>query len=131
MARSNVEAKRAWAQVMGRYSRAVRVGDIIETTATAAVDPDGQVIGKGDLYEQSRVALQTISDALDQLGSSIKDVVKVRVFLTDLENWEEAGRAHKEFFDEVQPASGFIGVAGFPNPDVLTEIEVTAIVDRD
>lgn len=126
--RRAVPATRAWNQVIGRYSRAVRVGNVIETTAIADVDDSAEVRAPGDLYAQTKAALENIVDALEQLGATRTDVIKTRLFITDLDNWEEAGRAHREMFDDVQPASGFIGVVGFPNPDVLVEVEVTAVV---
>jgi enamine deaminase RidA (YjgF/YER057c/UK114 family) len=107
------------------------VGNVIETTAIAAVDPEGNVLAKGDLYGQTKIAIERIKFALEHVGASLDDVIKTRIFLTDLERWTEAARAHKEFFDEIQPSTGFIGVVGFPHPDVMVEFEVTAVVDED
>jgi enamine deaminase RidA (YjgF/YER057c/UK114 family) len=128
MSRTNIEANRPWAAVVG-YSRAVRVGNVIEVSGTAPADPKGSILAKGDLDGQTRAALRTIGEALAEAGSSFDDVVRTRILLTDIAKWEEAGRAHGEIFANIRPANTTVGVAGFIDPDILVEIEVTAIVD--
>ena len=128
MDRKRVSANRPWEKIVG-YSRAVRVGNQIEVSGTAAAGPDGEVLCPGDLYGQTKEALRIIGDALGELGASFQDVVRTRVFLKDLERWEEAGRAHGEVFSEIRPACAFIGATGFLDPELLVEIEVTAILE--
>ena len=125
--RQRVRTHRPWESVVG-YSRAVRVGDHIEVSGTAAAGPDGEVLAPGDLYRQTKEALRIIGDALTELGASFEDVVRTRVFLTEISRWEEAGRAHGEVFSEIRPACAFIGATGFVDPDMLVEIEATAIL---
>ena len=127
--RRSVSANRPWEAIVG-YSRAVRVGDVIEVSGTAPADPEGNVIAPGDLYGQTKAALEIIGAALGELDGSFADVVRTRVFLTDMSKWEEAGRAHGEVFSEIRPANSFLGSTGFIGPDILVEIEVTAIVAR-
>jgi enamine deaminase RidA (YjgF/YER057c/UK114 family) len=107
------------------------VGNVIEVSGTAAAAPDGTILAKGDVAGQTRAALETIGGALNEAGSSFEDVVRTRVLLTDISKWEEAGRAHGEVFAEIRPANITMGVAGFIDPDILVEIEVTAIADSD
>ncbi len=111
------------------YSRAVRVGNLIEVSGTAAAAPDGTVLHPGDVEGQTREALRIIGEALGELGASFEDVVRTRVFLADPSRWEEAGRAHGEVFGEVRPATAFIGAAGFVDPGILVEVEATAVVE--
>ena len=130
MTRQLVSANRPWEKIVG-YSRAVRVGNQIEVSGTAPAGPDGDVLCPGDLYGQTKEALRIIGDALGELGASFQDVVRTRVFLTDMSRWEEAGRAHGEVFSEIRPACAFIGSSGFVDPAMLVEIEVSAVVDGD
>jgi enamine deaminase RidA (YjgF/YER057c/UK114 family) len=130
MTRQLISANRPWEKVVG-YSRAVRVGNVIEVSGTAAAAPDGTILAKGDVTGQTRAALKTIGEALMEAGSSFEDVVRTRVLLTDITKWEEAGRAHGEVFAQIRPANITMGVAGFIDPDILVEIEVTAIADGD
>lgn len=127
--RRSVSANRPWENVVG-YCRAVRVGDQIEVSGTAAAGPDGEVLHPGDLYGQTREALRIIGDALAELGASFEDVTRTRVFLSDISAWEEAGRAHGEVFSDIRPACAFIGSTGFVDPALLVEIEATAIAPR-
>lgn len=123
---NKVPADRVWAHV--GYSRAVRVGDVIEVAGTTASAPGGVVIAPGDLYEQTKYVIGVIKDAVEELGGTVDDIVRTRVFLTDISRWEEAGRAHGEVFGEIQPASAFVGVKELLHPDLLIEVEATAIV---
>ena len=126
--RTNVDAKRPWAAILG-YSRAVRVGNVIEVSGTAAAASDGSVLAPGDVYGQSREALRIIGDALAEAGGSFADVVRTRIFLSDASTWEQAGRAHGEVFADVRPANTTMAVNGFIDPAILVEIEATAILD--
>jgi enamine deaminase RidA (YjgF/YER057c/UK114 family) len=111
------------------YSRVVRAGPLIEVSATAATDSDGSILAKGDIFGQARECLRIIGEALAEVGASFDDVVRTRVFLKDISTWEGAGRAHSEIFRDIRPATSFIAVGGFPDPDMLVEIEATAFKD--
>jgi enamine deaminase RidA (YjgF/YER057c/UK114 family) len=126
--RKLVRADRPWARVMG-YSRAVRVGNLVEVAGTAPASDDGTILHPGDVEGQTRVALRTIEAALGEVGSSFRDVVRTRILLADETRWEEAARAHGEVFREVRPANTTIGGIRFIDPDILVEVEVTAVVD--
>ncbi len=115
-----------WEDVVG-YSRAVRVGNIVEVAGTTAVDGDA-LVGKGDVYLQTQFILQKIGKALVQAGSSLEDVVRTRMFITDISLWEQAGKAHGEVFGSIKPASTMVEVSALIDPQLLIEIEVTAII---
>jgi enamine deaminase RidA (YjgF/YER057c/UK114 family) len=118
-----------WENIVG-YSRAVRVGNVIEISGTTAVDGD-VVVGKGDVYAQAVFIFQKIEKVLIESGSSLKDVVRTRMYVTNIDNWEEAGKAHALFFKEIKPATTMIEVSKLINKDLLIEIEVTAIVNDE
>jgi enamine deaminase RidA (YjgF/YER057c/UK114 family) len=122
-----VPADRPWAKVVG-YSRAVRVGNVVEVAGTAAAGPDGSILHPGDVEAQAREALRTIGGALEEAGASLADVVRTRIYLADASTWEAAGRAHGEIFADIHPATTAIAVNGFVDPEILVEIEATAIV---
>jgi len=126
--RKRVEANRPWAKVMG-YSRAVRVGNVIEVAGTAPAAPDGTILAPGDVEGQTRAALATIGEALAELGASFQDVVRTRILLADETRWEEAARAHGEVFRDVRPANTTVGGLRFVDPAILVEVEVTAVID--
>jgi enamine deaminase RidA (YjgF/YER057c/UK114 family) len=128
MPRQRVSANRPWETVFG-YSRAVRVGDVIEVSGTAAAGPDGAIIAPGDPYEQTRAALGIIGEALREAGASFTDVVRTRIFVADASHWEEVGRAHGEVFGDIRPATALVAVNGFVDPAILVEIEATAIAE--
>ena len=117
-----------WEDIVG-YSRAVRVGNIIEVAGTTAMDGD-QLIGKGDLYAQAKFIFQKIEKALQQLGGSLNDVVRTRMFVINIDEWELAGKAHGEFFANIKPVATMVEVKRLINDDLLIEIEVTAIVSK-
>ncbi|HEY5889939.1 MAG TPA: RidA family protein [Acidimicrobiia bacterium] len=127
MTRSKVASNRIWSEV--GYSRAVRVGPLIEVAGTGAATPDGEILFPGDLYRQTQEVLKTIVEAIEQLGGTTADVTRTRVFVTDIDRWKEAGRAHGEVFGDVQPASAFMEVQRLLHPDMLVEIEATAYVE--
>lgn len=125
--RINISSGAKWEDIVG-YSRAVRFGNVIEVAGTTAVDEEGNIIGANNPYEQTRFALAKIEKALQAAGASMKDVVRTRMFVTDISKWEEVGRAHGEFFREIKPAASMIEVKGLINPELLVEIEVTAVI---
>jgi len=128
MERRRISANRPWERIVG-YSRAVRVGNVIEVSGTAPADVQGRVLAPGDVYGQAREALRIIGEALGEAGASFEDVVRTRILLADASQWEAAGRAHGEVFADIRPANTTIGVRGFVDPEILVEIEATAIVD--
>jgi enamine deaminase RidA (YjgF/YER057c/UK114 family) len=124
--RVNISSGSPWEDVVG-YSRAVRIGNIVEVAGTTAVDGT-TMIGEGSAYEQTKFILQKIEKALQQAGASVQDVVRTRVYVTDISQWEEVGRAHGEVFHTIKPASAMVEVAALIDPKMLVEIEATAIV---
>ncbi|MXQ55989.1 RidA family protein [Shimazuella alba] len=129
MQRQKVLTGAPWETVVG-YCRAIRVGTRIEVAGTTAVQ-DGEVVGVGDAYKQTQFILQTIEGALQELGAKMSDVIRTRMFVTDISKWEEIGKAHGEFFREIQPVASMIEVKGLIDPDLLIEIEVDAIVNDE
>ena len=125
MERINYSSGAKWENIVG-YSRAVQVGNHIEVAGTVASDDNG-VVSKGDIYGQSVFIIKKISTALEKAGFSLKDVVRTRMFVTDISRWEDVGRAHGEFFKDIKPVTSMIEVKGLIDPDHLIEIEVTAI----
>lgn len=115
-----------WEDIVG-YSRAVRIGNIIEVAGTTAVDGD-VLIGGGSMYEQTKFILQKIEKALIAAGATLNDVVRTRVYVTDISRWEEVGKAHGEVFQSIKPASAMVEVSALINQQMLVEIEATAIV---
>ncbi len=128
MERQLISSGTKWEDIVG-YSRAVRIGNVIEVAGTTAMDGD-QLIGKDDMYAQSKFIFEKIEKALQQAGASMTDVVRTRMYVTDISRWEEVGRAHGEFFRSIKPASTMVEISGLVNPDMLVEIEVTAIVSQ-
>jgi enamine deaminase RidA (YjgF/YER057c/UK114 family) len=127
MHRTNYSSGAKWEDIVG-YSRAVKVGNTIEVTGTVAVDENNQLIGENDAYQQTTFILQKIEKVLNQTGASLKDVVRTRMFVTDISRWEEYGKAHGEFFSQIKPCTSMIEVKGLIEPDYLIEIEATAIL---
>ena len=117
-----------WEEIVG-YSRAVRAGSIVEVAGTTAVDENGQVVGAGDSYLQTRFIINKIERALKEAGASLQDVVRTRIFVTNIQDWEAIGRAHAEFFREIRPATTMVEVKALISPEMLVEIEVTALID--
>jgi enamine deaminase RidA (YjgF/YER057c/UK114 family) len=128
MSRQRVSANRPWESIMG-YSRAVRVGNVVEVSGTAPAGPDGEILAPGDVEGQAREALRIIGEALQEAGASFEDVVRTRVLLADATQWQEAGKAHGEIFRDIRPANTTVAVNGFVDPAILVEIEATAILD--
>ena len=127
MTRHRVPAGTIYADSFG-YSRAVRVGNIIHVGGTTATDSEGRIHGKGDMYAQTLYVLKRIKFALEDLDASMGDVVRTRVFVTDIDAWQEVARAHGAFFSETKPAAALIEVSRLIDPDLLVEIEADAVV---
>jgi reactive intermediate/imine deaminase len=111
------------------FSRAVRAGDTVYVSGTVAWGPDGKLVGRGDVYIQAKQAIANIEAALRQAGASLGDVVRTRIYLTDVSRWEEAARAHREAFAEARPASSLLEVSRLADLDMLVEIEAIAVVE--
>lgn len=126
--RFNILSGAVWEGQVG-YSRAVRIGNVIEVSGTTSVDGD-KLMGKDDLYTQTKFILQKIERSLQEAGAAITDVVRTRMYLTDISKWEEAGRAHAEFFSKIKPAATMIEVSKLIHPDLLIEIEASAILQE-
>lgn len=129
MQRQNFSSGSKWEEIVG-YSRAVKVGNVIEVTGTVAVGDDGKVVGKHNAYEQTKFIYQKIEKVLHQAGATMKDVVRVRMFVTDITLWEEYGRGHSEFFKQIKPCNTMVEVSALIEPDYLIEIEATAILTK-
>jgi enamine deaminase RidA (YjgF/YER057c/UK114 family) len=125
--RINISSGAKWEDIIG-YCRAVRIGNVIEVAGTCAVDDEGTVVGRNDPYTQTQYILAKIERALVSAGASLNDVVRTRVYLTDMTHWQEAGRAHGEVFGNIKPASTMLGVNALIGPELLVEVEATAIV---
>ena len=125
--RTNYSSGSKWEDIVG-YSRAVKVGNIIEVTGTVAVDDNNNLVGGESPYEQTKFILQKTEAVLQRAGASLKDVVRTRMFVTDISRWEEYGKAHGEFFKDIKPCTSMIEVKGLIAPEFLIEIETTAII---
>ncbi len=124
--RTKIFSGTPWEPKVG-YARAVQVGETIHISGTTGTDPSGKVLAPGDVYAQSVQTIRNIENALKRLGLGLEHVVRTRIFLTQIDRWEEAARAHAEFFGEIHPATSLIGVAGLVDPEMLVEIEAEAV----
>ncbi|HEU0110937.1 MAG TPA: RidA family protein [Flavisolibacter sp.] len=127
--RTNYSSGAKWEDIVG-YSRAVKMGNIIEVTGTVAVDEHNNLIGENDAYLQTKFILQKIEAVLKQAGAELHDVVRTRMFVTDISRWEEYGKAHGEVFKSIKPCTSMIEVKGLIAPEYLIEVEATAILPK-
>ena len=127
MKRVNINSGSSWEDIVG-YSRAVRVNNIIEVAGTTATK-DGEIVGKGDPYLQTEFIISKIAGALKELGSDLSDVVRTRMYVVNISQWEDIGRAHRKFFKNIKPVSTMIEVKSLIDPELLVEIEVTAVIE--
>ncbi len=127
--RLNYNTGAKWESIVG-YSRAVRIGDVIEVSGTCAVDDEGNPFAGGDAYEQTKRILEIIIKAIDNLGGKAEDVVRTRIFVTNIDNWMDVGRAHGEIFGVVRPVTTMVEVSRLISTDYVVEIEATAIVNK-
>ena len=129
MKRTNYSSGAKWEDIVG-YSRAVRIGNTIEVTGTVSVDDNSNLVGGKNAYEQTKFILQKIEKILEKAGAGLKDVVRTRMFVTDISRWEEYGKAHGEFFKDIKPCTSMIEIKGLIAPEYLIEIEATAVTSE-